>query len=56
MADCESALELLLGRELIRPIMNFRGKTRYVIADPALRNFVAEFNRFLDREYRFLGE
>jgi hypothetical protein len=45
MADCESALELLLQRDIISPIMDFRGKTRYVIADPALTDFVTEFSR-----------
>ena len=47
MADCESALELLLRKDIIRPIMDFRGKTRYVIADPALTDFVTEFSRVL---------
>ena len=40
LSDCERALELLLKRDVIRPIMEFRGKTRYVIADPALTDFV----------------
>src|SRR5215469_14551903 len=55
MADCESALELLLRRDIISPIMDFRGKTRYVIADPALTDFVTEFNRFCELENEFLN-
>jgi hypothetical protein len=55
ITDCESALELLLRRDLIRPIMNFRSKTRYVIADPALTNLVTEFKRFCDGENEFLN-
>jgi hypothetical protein len=54
MADCESALDLLLRRDLIRPIMNFRGKTRYVITDPALTNLLTGFKRFYDQENKFL--
>jgi hypothetical protein len=55
MADCESALELLLQRDIIPPIMDFRGKTRYVIADPALTDFVTEFNRYCELENEFLN-
>jgi DNA-binding HxlR family transcriptional regulator len=55
MADCESALELLLQRDIIRSIMDFRGKTRYVIADPALTDFVTEFSRFCELENEFLN-
>jgi hypothetical protein len=55
MADCESAVELLLRRDIISPIMDFRGKTRYVIADPALTDFVAEFNRYCELENEFLN-
>jgi hypothetical protein len=55
MADCESALELLLQRDIISPIMDFRGKTRYVIADPALTDFVTEFNRYCELENEFLN-
>jgi len=55
MADCESALELLLRRDIISPIMDFRGKTRYVIADPALTDFVTEFNRYCELENEFLN-
>jgi hypothetical protein len=55
MADCESALELLLRKDIIRPIMDFRGKTRYVIADPALTDFVTEFSRYCELENEFLN-
>ncbi|MGA9151094.1 MAG: hypothetical protein WBZ36_10985 [Candidatus Nitrosopolaris sp.] len=55
MADCESALELLLQRDIISPIMDFRGKTRYVIADPALTDFVTEFSRYCELENEFLN-
>ena len=61
LSDCERVLELLLQRELVRPIMDFRGKTRYIIADPALTNFVIEFywlyeleNEFLDSKWQYL--
>jgi len=55
MADCETALELLLRRDIISPIMDFRGKTRYVIADPVLTNFVTELYWFCDLENEFLN-
>jgi len=55
MADCESALELLLRRELVKPVMDFRGKTRYVIADPELTNFATELYWFCDLENEFLN-
>jgi hypothetical protein len=55
MADCETAIELLLRRDIISPIMDFRGKTRYVIADPALTEFVTEFNRFFELEKEHLN-
>ena len=55
MADCESALELLLRRDIIRSIMDFRSKTRYVIADPALTDFVTEFSRYCELENEFLN-
>jgi DNA-binding HxlR family transcriptional regulator len=55
MPDCESVLELLLQRDIISPIMDFRGKTRYVIADPALTDFVTEFNRYCELENEFLN-
>jgi hypothetical protein len=48
MGDCESALELLLRRELVKPIMDFRGKTRYIIADPVLAHFATELYWFCD--------
>jgi hypothetical protein len=55
VADCERALELLLKRDLIRPIMEFRGKTRYVIADPALRDFVTDLYQFSEVENEFMN-
>jgi hypothetical protein len=62
LSDCEAALELLLRRDIILPIMDFRGKTRYVIADPALTNFVNELylfceleNEFLNSKWQYLG-
>jgi hypothetical protein len=55
VADCESALELLLRRNIISPIMDFRGKTRYVIADPELTNFVTELYSFCEQENEFLN-
>jgi len=54
VADCETALELLLRRDIISPIMDFRGKTRYVIADPVLTNFVTELYLFCELEDEFL--
>jgi DNA-binding HxlR family transcriptional regulator len=54
MTDCESALELLLRRNIIRP-MDFRGKTRYVIADPALTDFVTEFKSYYQLEDEYLN-
>src|SRR5215469_7694371 len=55
MADCESALELLLRRELVKPVMDFRGKTRYIIADPEFTNFATELYWFCDLENEFLN-
>jgi hypothetical protein len=55
ITDCESALELLLRKDIIRPIMDFRGKTRYVIAGPALTDFVTEFSRYCELENEFLN-
>jgi hypothetical protein len=55
MADCESALESLLRRDIISPIMDFRGRRRYVIADPALTDFVTDFSRFCELENEFLN-
>ena len=54
-ADCESALELLSQRDIIRSIMDFRGKTRYIIADPALTDFITEFSLFYELENEFLN-
>lgn len=61
LSDCEIALELLLRRNLISPIMDFRGKTRYVIADPELTDFVTELyslceleNEYLDSIWQYL--
>jgi DNA-binding PadR family transcriptional regulator len=55
VTDCESALELLLQRNVISPIMDFRGKTRYVIADPELTNFITELYSFCEQENEFLN-
>ena len=55
MADCQNALELLLERGIIRSIMGFRDKTRYVIADSALTDFVTEFSRYCELENEFLN-
>ena len=55
VADCEIALELLLRRDMISPIMDFRGKTRYVIADPELTNFVTQLYSFCELENEFLN-
>jgi hypothetical protein len=55
LADCERALELLLKIDLIRPVMDFRGKTRYVIADPKLTDFVTDLYQFSDVENEFLS-
>ncbi|MGB6674821.1 MAG: hypothetical protein WBE34_20530, partial [Candidatus Nitrosopolaris sp.] len=54
-ADCERALELLLKSHLIRPIMDFRGETRYVIADLALTDFVTDLYQFCEVENEFLN-
>jgi len=40
MPSCQLAFRLLSDRRLIRPIMEFRGKTRYVITDSSLRAFL----------------
>ena len=55
VTDCENALELLLRRNIISPIMDFRGKTRYVIADPELTNFITELYSFCEQENEFLN-
>ena len=38
MSSCQLAFQLLLHRKLIRPIMEFRGKTRYGITDSSLKH------------------
>jgi len=55
LEDCEKALALLLRRNLIRPIVDFRGKTRYVLSDPALIEFLNEFYSFSELENEFLN-
>ena len=35
--------------------MDFRGRTRYIIADPALTDFVTEFYQFYELENEFLN-
>jgi hypothetical protein len=52
---CERALQLLLKRGLVVPIMIFRGKTRYVIADLALNDLMSDLHSFREVVSEFLN-
>jgi hypothetical protein len=53
MPSCQLAFRLLLDRRLIRPIMEFRGKTRYAITDSSLRDFLLDLQILHKLKMRF---
>ncbi|MFZ0511543.1 MAG: hypothetical protein WAM14_08050, partial [Candidatus Nitrosopolaris sp.] len=53
MSSCQLAFQLLLHRKLIRPIMEFRGKTRYGITDSSLSDFLLDLQSLHKMKKKF---
>jgi DNA-binding HxlR family transcriptional regulator len=54
--DCKAAIDLLLKRNLILPVMNFQDTTRFIVADPVLMEFLTDFCRLNEMEHEFNNE
>ena len=52
--DIESAFELLLNEHLITDLMEYNGKTRYVIADKSLAELIKQLDMFWHLEVHLL--
>jgi hypothetical protein len=51
--DCKAAIALLLKRDLIQPTMDFRGNTRFIVADPVLRYFLTDLYQLIEIKNEF---